>query len=61
MNLTGKRRGFGSSYSVGYKRLLLLMELGAEAPSIEFFTVSEVESLDFIEFARQGQPELTRA
>lgn len=39
--------------SDAYKRLLLLMELGAEAPSIEFFTVSEVRGLDFIESARQ--------
>ena len=39
--------------SDSYKRLLLLMELGAEAPSIEFFTVSEVRGLDFIEAARQ--------
>ena len=36
-----------------YKRLLLLMELGAEAPSIEFFKVSDVKGLDFIKAARQ--------
>ena len=36
-----------------YKRLLLLMELGSEPPSIEFLTVSEVRGLDFIEAARQ--------
>jgi len=41
--------------SDAYKRLLLLMELGATAPSIEFFTVSEVRGLDFIKAARQGQ------
>jgi quinol monooxygenase YgiN len=39
--------------SDAYKRLLLLMELGATAPSIEFFTVSEVRGLDFIHAARQ--------
>ena len=39
--------------SDAYKKLLLLMELGAEAPSIEFFTVSEVRGLDFIKAARQ--------
>jgi len=36
-----------------YKKLLLLMELGADAPSIEFFTVSEVRGLDLIEAARE--------
>jgi quinol monooxygenase YgiN len=41
--------------SDAYKRLLLLMELGADAPSIEFFTVSEVRGLDFIKSARQCQ------
>lgn len=41
--------------SDAYKRILLLMELGSEAPSIEFFTVSEVRGLDFIECARQCQ------
>jgi quinol monooxygenase YgiN len=41
--------------SDAFKRLLLLMELGAEAPSIEFFTVSDVKGLDFIEAARQSQ------
>ena len=39
--------------SDAYKKLLLLMELGATAPSIEFFTVSEVRGLDFIRAARQ--------
>jgi len=38
--------------SDAYKRLLLLMELGADAPSIEFFTVSEIKGLDFIKAAR---------
>lgn len=39
--------------SDAYKRLLLLMELGADAPSIEFLTVSDVKGLDFIQTARQ--------
>ena len=39
--------------SDAYKKLLLLMELGATAPSIEFFTVAEVRGLDFIRAARQ--------
>jgi quinol monooxygenase YgiN len=42
--------------SDAYKRLLLLMELGAEPPSIEFFTVSEIKGLNFIEAVRQSQP-----
>jgi len=37
-----------------YKRLLLLIELGVEPPTIEFLTVSEVRGLDFIEAVRQG-------
>lgn len=40
--------------SDAYKRLLLLMELGAKPPSIEFFTVSETRGLDFIEAVRQS-------
>ena len=39
--------------SEGYKKLLGLMELGAEPPSIEFLTVSEARGLDFIESVRQ--------
>jgi quinol monooxygenase YgiN len=41
--------------SDAYKRLLLIMELGATAPSIEFFTISEVRGLDFIKSVRQCQ------
>ena len=41
--------------SDAYKRLLLLMELGAKAPSIEFFTICEVRGLDLIEAARARQ------
>jgi quinol monooxygenase YgiN len=37
-----------------YKRLLLLMELGAEPPVIEFLTVSEVKGLDFIKAIRMA-------
>lgn len=40
--------------SDAYKRLLLLMELGPEPPSIEFFTVSEIKGLDFIKTVRQS-------
>lgn len=40
--------------SDAYKRLLLLMELGSAPPSIEFFTVSEIKGLDFIEAVRQS-------
>jgi quinol monooxygenase YgiN len=39
--------------SDNYKRLLLMMELGVEAPTIEFFTVSELRGLDFIKAARE--------
>jgi quinol monooxygenase YgiN len=41
--------------SDNYKRLLLLMELGAEPPNIEFLTVNDVKGLDFIETTRQFQ------
>jgi quinol monooxygenase YgiN len=44
----------GHIRSDAYKKLLLLMELGAGAPSIEFFTVSEMRGLEFIEAVRQG-------
>src|SRR5262245_63813308 len=37
-----------------YKRLLLLMELGAEPPVIEFLTVSDVKGLDFIKAIRMA-------
>jgi quinol monooxygenase YgiN len=39
--------------SDNYKRLLFLMELGAEAPNIEFFTVSQLGGLDVIKAARE--------
>ena len=39
--------------SDGYKRLLLLMELGSEQPTIEFCTVSELRGLDLIREARK--------
>jgi quinol monooxygenase YgiN len=35
-----------------YKRLLGLMELGIEPPTIEFLTVNEVRGLDLIKAAR---------
>lgn len=35
-----------------YKRLLLLMELGAAAPVLEFYTVQEVRGLDAVKSAR---------
>lgn len=35
-----------------YKRLLLLMELSAAPPILEFFTVLEVRGLDLVETAR---------
>jgi quinol monooxygenase YgiN len=40
-----------------YKRLLLLMELGVEPPTIEFLTVTEVNGLDFVEATRQVKDE----
>jgi quinol monooxygenase YgiN len=39
--------------SDSYKRLLFLMEMGVEQPTIEFLAVSEVRGLDFIEAVRQ--------
>lgn len=36
-----------------YKRFLLLMELGSEQPTIEFFTVSGLRGLDLIREARR--------
>lgn len=41
--------------SDAFKRLLLLMELGAEPPTIEFLTVTDVKGLKFIEAVRQGK------
>jgi quinol monooxygenase YgiN len=41
--------------SDAYKRLLLLMELGAKPPSIEFFTVAEIRGLDLIQAARNQE------
>jgi quinol monooxygenase YgiN len=35
-----------------YKKLLLLMELSATAPSLEFFSVLEIRGLDLVEAAR---------
>jgi quinol monooxygenase YgiN len=35
-----------------YKKLLLLMELSATPPALEFFTVTEVRGLDLVEVAR---------
>jgi quinol monooxygenase YgiN len=35
-----------------YKRLLVLMDLGDEAPVVEFHTVSETKGLDLIQHAR---------
>jgi quinol monooxygenase YgiN len=35
-----------------YKRLLLLAELGAAPPNVEFFTVVEFRALDLVERAR---------
>jgi quinol monooxygenase YgiN len=39
--------------SDSYKRLLLLMELGIEPPSIEFYTVSAFRGLDLIYETRE--------
>jgi quinol monooxygenase YgiN len=38
-----------------YKKLLRLMELAIEPPTIEFLTVTEVRGLDFIESVRHGR------
>ena len=35
-----------------YKKLLLLMELSATPPGLEFFTVLEIRGLDLVEAAR---------
>jgi quinol monooxygenase YgiN len=42
--------------SDAYKKILLLMELGAEPPAIEFLTVTEVRGLEFIEAVRRKLP-----
>src|SRR5271154_6737353 len=39
--------------SDSYKRMLLLMELGVEPPSVEFYMVSAFRSLDLIYEARE--------
>lgn len=41
--------------SDNYKRLILLMELGDEAPTVEFLTVTEVKGLEFIKDVRLRQ------
>jgi len=38
-----------------YKQLLILMELGAEAPSVQFHTVSETQGLEFVYATRQQE------
>jgi quinol monooxygenase YgiN len=43
--------------SDGYKKLLLLMELGSEQPTVEFYTVSELRGLDLIRDARTNLTE----
>jgi quinol monooxygenase YgiN len=35
-----------------YKKLLFLMELGSEPPTIEFHAISETRGLEFIQMAR---------
>lgn len=45
--------------SDAYKKLLLLMELGSKPPTIEFFTVSDIKGLDFIQTVRQSQAQLS--
>jgi quinol monooxygenase YgiN len=39
-----------------FKKLLFLMELGSEKPTVEFFMVSEVRSLDFVTEVREINP-----
>jgi quinol monooxygenase YgiN len=36
-----------------YKKLLFLMEMGAEPPTIEFHEISQTRGLDFIQMVRQ--------
>ncbi|MGB8479107.1 MAG: antibiotic biosynthesis monooxygenase family protein [Acidobacteriaceae bacterium] len=39
--------------SDAYKKFLLLMELGCEPPTVEFYTVSELRGLGLVEAARE--------
>jgi quinol monooxygenase YgiN len=39
--------------SDAYKKFLVLMELGCEPPTVEFYTVSESRGLSLVEAARQ--------
>lgn len=39
--------------SDAYKKFLVLMELGCEPPTIEFYTVSELRGLGMVEAARE--------
>ena len=36
-----------------YKQLLILMELGAEPPSVQFHTVSETQGMEFVHATRK--------
>jgi len=37
-----------------YKKLLVLIEMGAEPPTIEFHNVSDTRGMEFIQAVRQG-------
>jgi quinol monooxygenase YgiN len=39
--------------SDAYKKLLVLMELGCEPPTVEFYTVSELRGLNLVKAARE--------
>lgn len=39
-----------------YKQLLILMELSAEPPSVQFRTVSETRGLEFVHATRKQEP-----
>jgi quinol monooxygenase YgiN len=39
--------------SDAYKKFLMLMELGCEPPTVEFYTVSELRGLGLVEAARE--------
>ncbi len=39
--------------SDAYKKFLVLMELGCEPPTVEFYTVSELRGLGLVELARE--------
>jgi quinol monooxygenase YgiN len=39
--------------SDAYKKLLVLMELGCEPPTVEFYTVSELRGLGLVKVARE--------